>query len=269
MTRSRWRRPKAPGTARRIPGSPRRSARTLSSTAKIRSVNYTIDTANGSVYLIGSARTQTELDRATGVARNVSGREAGRLLCRDPPGRAGRRRARRPAAAAGARPAPRCARRRASHRGRGAEAVIYWSHERAAGRLRPGGMRPLSARARRIRAADPADRRGGAGARLVRAAARRARPLSPASAATRPRCRAACRRRRRSRRARPRAQRDHPAEARLCRRRADLRRFAERQSDAGRRSPQRPAGGARHPLYACGARAGLGQRRASPFPDIF
>ena len=30
----------------------------------IRSVNYTIETANGSVYLIGSARSQGELDRA-------------------------------------------------------------------------------------------------------------------------------------------------------------------------------------------------------------
>ncbi len=40
---------------------------------KIRSVNYTIETANKSVYLIGSARSQTELDQATSVARNVSG----------------------------------------------------------------------------------------------------------------------------------------------------------------------------------------------------
>lgn len=39
----------------------------------IRSVNYTIDTANGSVYLIGSARSQRELDRATQIARHVSG----------------------------------------------------------------------------------------------------------------------------------------------------------------------------------------------------
>ena len=39
----------------------------------IRSVNYTIDTANGSVYLIGSARSQAELDRATRVARYVPG----------------------------------------------------------------------------------------------------------------------------------------------------------------------------------------------------
>lgn len=39
----------------------------------IRSVNYTIDTANGTVFLIGSARSQDELDRATRIARYVPG----------------------------------------------------------------------------------------------------------------------------------------------------------------------------------------------------
>ena len=39
----------------------------------IRSVNYAIDTANGSVFLIGSARSQDELDRATRIARYVPG----------------------------------------------------------------------------------------------------------------------------------------------------------------------------------------------------
>jgi osmotically-inducible protein OsmY len=39
----------------------------------IRSGNYTIDTENGSIYLIGSARSQDELDRATRVARYVQG----------------------------------------------------------------------------------------------------------------------------------------------------------------------------------------------------
>jgi osmotically-inducible protein OsmY len=39
----------------------------------IRSVNYTIDTENGSVFLIGSARSQDELDRATRIARYVPG----------------------------------------------------------------------------------------------------------------------------------------------------------------------------------------------------
>src|SRR5205823_13414094 len=39
----------------------------------IRSVNYAIDTANGSVYLLGSARSQVELDKATQVARYVPG----------------------------------------------------------------------------------------------------------------------------------------------------------------------------------------------------
>jgi osmotically-inducible protein OsmY len=39
----------------------------------VKSVNYSIDTANGSVYLIGSARSQSELDRATRIARYVPG----------------------------------------------------------------------------------------------------------------------------------------------------------------------------------------------------
>lgn len=39
--------------------------------SQVRSVNYTIDTVNGSVYLIGSARTPSELDRVTAAARNV------------------------------------------------------------------------------------------------------------------------------------------------------------------------------------------------------
>ena len=41
--------------------------------ADVRSINYTIDTTNGSVYLIGSARSQAELDRATQIARYVPG----------------------------------------------------------------------------------------------------------------------------------------------------------------------------------------------------
>src|SRR5437868_13664319 len=39
----------------------------------IRSGNYTIDTQKGSVYLIGSARSQAELERATGIARYIPG----------------------------------------------------------------------------------------------------------------------------------------------------------------------------------------------------
>jgi osmotically-inducible protein OsmY len=39
----------------------------------IRSVNYHLDTENGSVYLIGSARDQGELDRVTQIARYVPG----------------------------------------------------------------------------------------------------------------------------------------------------------------------------------------------------
>lgn len=37
----------------------------------IRSDNYTVETVNGSVYLIGSARSQSELDQATAAARYV------------------------------------------------------------------------------------------------------------------------------------------------------------------------------------------------------
>jgi len=39
----------------------------------IRSANYTIDTQKGSVYLIGSARTQAELQRATRIAQYIPG----------------------------------------------------------------------------------------------------------------------------------------------------------------------------------------------------
>ena len=39
----------------------------------IRSGNYTINTENGSVYLIGSARSQDELDRAARIARYIAG----------------------------------------------------------------------------------------------------------------------------------------------------------------------------------------------------
>jgi osmotically-inducible protein OsmY len=37
----------------------------------VRSVNYTVETANKSVYLIGSARSQSELDIATNAARTT------------------------------------------------------------------------------------------------------------------------------------------------------------------------------------------------------
>ena len=39
----------------------------------VRSGNYTIDTSNATVYLIGSARTPAELERATGIARYIPG----------------------------------------------------------------------------------------------------------------------------------------------------------------------------------------------------
>jgi len=41
--------------------------------SNIRSVNYLVDTVDHSVYLIGSARNQAELDHATNLARNVPG----------------------------------------------------------------------------------------------------------------------------------------------------------------------------------------------------
>jgi len=41
--------------------------------SNVRSVNYTVETVDGSVYLIGSARSQAELDHATNIARNVAG----------------------------------------------------------------------------------------------------------------------------------------------------------------------------------------------------
>jgi osmotically-inducible protein OsmY len=41
--------------------------------SNVRSVNYDIETTNRSVYLIGSARSQAELDHATDLARNVAG----------------------------------------------------------------------------------------------------------------------------------------------------------------------------------------------------
>lgn len=40
---------------------------------KVRSINYLIDTENGSVYVIGSARDQAELDRVAQIARYVAG----------------------------------------------------------------------------------------------------------------------------------------------------------------------------------------------------
>jgi osmotically-inducible protein OsmY len=39
----------------------------------VRSVNYDVEASNRSVYLIGSARSQAELDHATDIARNVPG----------------------------------------------------------------------------------------------------------------------------------------------------------------------------------------------------
>ena len=43
----------------------------LAFNSNVRSVNYTVETANKSVYLIGSARSQAELDTATTVARTT------------------------------------------------------------------------------------------------------------------------------------------------------------------------------------------------------
>lgn len=38
---------------------------------QVKSINYTVKTENGVVYVIGSARSQDELDRVTGYARNI------------------------------------------------------------------------------------------------------------------------------------------------------------------------------------------------------
>jgi osmotically-inducible protein OsmY len=38
---------------------------------QVKSINYTIKTENGVVYIMGSARTRDELDRVTGYARNI------------------------------------------------------------------------------------------------------------------------------------------------------------------------------------------------------
>jgi osmotically-inducible protein OsmY len=39
--------------------------------SQVKSINYTVKTENGVVYVIGSARSQDELDRVTGYARNI------------------------------------------------------------------------------------------------------------------------------------------------------------------------------------------------------
>jgi osmotically-inducible protein OsmY len=39
--------------------------------SQVKSINYTVKTENGVVYVMGSARSQAELDRVTGYARNI------------------------------------------------------------------------------------------------------------------------------------------------------------------------------------------------------
>jgi osmotically-inducible protein OsmY len=67
-----WRRPARPGTAR---GCLDHRAAALGNDARpgCSLGNYTIDTSNGAVYLIGSARTQAELELATRIARYIPG----------------------------------------------------------------------------------------------------------------------------------------------------------------------------------------------------
>ena len=67
-TRSRWRRAKGPWQGVRDTWISAQIRSNLVFSSQVRSVNYTIDTVNGSVYLIGSARTQAELDRVTDAA---------------------------------------------------------------------------------------------------------------------------------------------------------------------------------------------------------
>ncbi len=55
----------------------------------VRDINYSIDTVNGAVYLMGIAQNQAELDRVVGYARNISGvkRVVNHVLLRDDPRR--------------------------------------------------------------------------------------------------------------------------------------------------------------------------------------
>jgi osmotically-inducible protein OsmY len=62
----------------------------LAFNSSVRSVNYTIETVNKSVYLIGSARSQAELDSATTMARNTPAGRAGAALECAGPERSGR-----------------------------------------------------------------------------------------------------------------------------------------------------------------------------------
>jgi len=39
--------------------------------SQVKSINYTVKTENGIVYIIGSARTKDEMERVTGYARNI------------------------------------------------------------------------------------------------------------------------------------------------------------------------------------------------------
>ena len=92
--------------------------------SQVRSVNYTIDTVNGSVYLIGSARTP---GRARPRHRGGAERpqcEAGRLLRRDPAGRTRRRPAGSAAATRQRADARRASCRRAGDGCRGTETLI-------------------------------------------------------------------------------------------------------------------------------------------------
>jgi osmotically-inducible protein OsmY len=56
---------------------------------EIQSVNYSIEVVNGSVYLLGVAQTQSELDRAVNIARNINHvkRVVSHILMKDDPRR--------------------------------------------------------------------------------------------------------------------------------------------------------------------------------------
>ena len=56
---------------------------------EVQSVNYSIEVVNGTIYLMGVAQTQTELDRVIDIARNIGNvkRVVSHVLLKDDPAR--------------------------------------------------------------------------------------------------------------------------------------------------------------------------------------
>ncbi len=74
--------------------------------SQVKSINYTIKTENGVVYIIGSARTQDELERVTGYARNIPNVRRVVSYVRVRPGDSAARASNGPAAVQASSPAP-------------------------------------------------------------------------------------------------------------------------------------------------------------------